>query len=86
VSKSGVQNLGMNATIRTNAEHSCSIWRHECMIHYREEDITRYVRNGAITQLSVHCYISIRVHQGTCFAFFSSLLDMKRRISARLNE
>jgi hypothetical protein len=47
----------------------------------------RYVRNGAIIPLSVHYYRSIRVHQGTCFAIFASLWDMKRRISCvRLDE
>jgi hypothetical protein len=48
----------------------------------------RYVRNGAITQLSVHYYKSIRVPQGTCLQTFASQWDMKRRISVhvRLNE
>jgi hypothetical protein len=35
-------------------------------------DTVRYVRNGAITPLSVHYYRSIKVHQRTCFAIFAS--------------
>jgi hypothetical protein len=38
-----------------------------------KEDTVRYVRNGAITQLSVHYYISTRVCQRTCFAIFTNL-------------
>jgi hypothetical protein len=65
-----------------NSEHSHSIWHLECQIHYQGENTTRYVRNGGITPLIVHYYISIIVFQITCFENFSSWWGMKRRIVA----
>jgi hypothetical protein len=39
----------------------------------------RYVRNGVITQHSVHYYRSTRVRQRNCFAFFCKYLGHEEK-------
>jgi hypothetical protein len=83
VRKFDVPILGINPITKTDSHHSHNIWGQEHQIHYLEGDIVIYIRNGDIIQLSVRCYKSIKVHQGTCFSIFAILLDMKRRIATR---
>jgi hypothetical protein len=70
--KCGVKSVGLKSITRISAQHSCNIWKLVHRIHYQEDDILRYVRNGDIIQHSFHYCKSIRVNQGTCFTIFSS--------------
>jgi hypothetical protein len=85
MSKFGVQNVRFNSITKTNSQHLRNIWRWENQIHFKEDDTMRYVRNGAITQLSFHYYISTSVYQRACFVIFLNLYDTKRRIFVHSN-